>query len=280
MKYSKDYWLVTSCTESYLPGLVALRNSVKLNFKEAKLACFYYGEETPDVEEVEFILNAPMLGPVLDDLGVVRHGLKLGPDMFARLLIPKYFKGRAFYLDVDCLLLNTIKELWDIDLFDYPTACVPRQAIGWIGGHRYDDMASGTYLCDTDRWEDMGLVEECFQIMKDKVEGKIKRDFHVNVESALSYAHDGKFLELGPEYQILTYYGSMIKSDKVAHFAGPKPWHIKGYRFVNKRPVKYVGLWNAYLKNDKNLIKEATDKLSEVRPRGAWNQGRRNQLCE
>jgi lipopolysaccharide biosynthesis glycosyltransferase len=272
------FQVVTSATPEYLPGVVALRNSLKIHFPEAKLACFYY---TKDIDialpqDVDYIIDAEMPGPVLDEGVPFRHGLPLGPDMFARLLIPKYFTGKAFYVDADCIVLDTLKELWELDLEDYPTACVFRPDVGWIGGNRHDDMASGTYLCDCDKWEDLQLTEQIFQVMKDKREGKITRKFHVNVESVMSYAHDGQFYHLPAEYQNLTYYGELIKTDKVAHFAGPKPWKIQRVRSArfNSR-LNYGELWKAYYSHDLRHIERERSKLPKERSRNPWDRRKR-----
>lgn len=284
--YKPDYWIVTSATPEYVPGLITLKNSLDINFPEAKLACFYYdkGFSVPLPENIEYIHNAPMLGKILDEGRKFRDGLELGPDMFARLLIPNYFDGKVFYVDADCVVLKNIKEAWDIDLQGNPTGCVYRPDIGWIGGHRHDDMASGTYLCDTNKWRELRLTEKCFEAMQDRLDGKIVRTFHVNVESILSYIHNEKFLHLPVEYQNLTYYGSLIKTDKIAHFAGPKPWHIdrvvaeinnkKLFRKV-AQPCNYKGLWEAYHNRDLTNIQHYTNQLPTIRPNNPWDRKRR-----
>jgi len=270
-KYKSDYWVVTSCTPQYLPGLIALRNSLEIFFPEAKLACFYYDQGTkyklPD--RVEYIFNAPMLGPVVDANGAFRHGLKLGPDMYSRLLIPKYFSGKAFYVDVDCIVINSLKEAWDLDLEGHPTACVWREDIGWVGGNIHDSMASGTYLCDTDRWEELLLVEKVFEVMKNYVEGNIKRTFKVNVESALSFVHEENYKKLHRAYQNLAYYYSLCRKDKIIHWGGPKPWDIQNHR--STRPTRdwranYVNLWEAVYDYDVENTNRLLDKLPKEFP--------------
>ena len=262
-----EYNIITSCTPQYLPGLIALRNSIEHNMPQAKLHCFWYGQGRDDIElpeGIEYIMEAEMPGEVTDDGKKWRHNLKLGPDMYARLLIPWYFSGRAFYVDVDCLVLNNFIHLWSVDMENHRTGCVYRPHIGWTGGHIHDDMASGTFLVDCDKWKYHKFTEEMFQVMKDYKEGKIKRKFNVNVESVMSYAHNGHFMYLPAEYQNLTYYGELTTRDFIAHFAGPKPWPIPEHAF-NTMHVNYRDLWMAYYDNNKDDIRKQTMLLPQER---------------
>jgi len=264
-KRSSDYWVVTSCTPQYIPGLIALRNSMEMFFPEGSLACFMYdqGEELDLPDRVHYIHNAPMLGTIINQGGAFRHGLRLGPDMYSRLLIPKYFKGKVFYVDVDCAILQSLKEAWELDLEGYPTACVLREDIGWIGGAVEDKMASGTFLCDTDMWESIGMVEKVFQVMEDYYQGKIKRQFNVNVESTLAYAHDNNFLPLNRKYQNLAYYGILSQEDKIIHWGGPKPWKISKHQ-LKSEDACYQDLWTCFYNNDKEKASELLSKLPET----------------
>lgn len=274
LKHTSDKWIVTSANELFFEGVVALNNSIKKNSPECKLAVMAFGSEDFFDKllklDITVIKNPPMLGPILDE-GKYRNLRPIGPDMFARLVIPKHFEGRVFYVDADCLILKPIYELWELDLRGMPSACVFRPDIGWIGGHIYDDMASGTLLLDCNKWEELYLVEKCFKIVEDRIAKKIRREFGVNVESVLSYMHNGKFIRLPAEYQNLTYYGQLIQSDKVAHFAGPKPWFNSG----NKSPANYFDLWKAYYTEDYNTAKEIEDKLPTVRGPNPWNKNKR-----
>ena len=259
----KEYWIVTSCTPQYLPGLVALRNSIEMLFPEASLGCYYYdqGTKLELPERITYIHNAEMLGPIVNSGGAFRQGLKLGPDMYSRLLIPNYFPGKVFYVDADCVLIDSIKEAWDLDLEGSATACVYRPDRGWEGGHIFDDMGSGTYLCDTDVWRERNYVQGMFDLMKDINEGKVSRKFSVNVESVLSHYHQGEFLKLSKSYQNLAYYGTLCKQDKIVHWGGPKPWSIQG-----RKPdgvANYVDLWEGFYNQEYNNIKILLDKLPE-----------------
>lgn len=258
--------IVTSATPEFIPGIVALRNSIEANFPEAELHCFYYSKgvqhELP--ERVTYIHEAPHRGPLTDNGKKFRHGLPLGPDMYARILIPEYFTGKVFYVDGDCLVLNSLKEAWELDFGDNYSACVYRPDIGWHGGNRHDDMASGTFLCDCEKWKEVNLTNEMYSVMSRERAGRIDRKFGLNVESVLSYVHDGKFLHLDAGYQNLTYYGSLIQSDKIAHFAGPKPWLIPQHQLRTHKP-NYLDLWEAYYHNDIEKAKRIQSNLPKVR---------------
>lgn len=267
-----EYDIVTSCTPQYLPGLVALRNSIELNMPNAKLTCFWYGQQRVDCElpeRITYIEEAPMPN-VLGAGEEWRHGLKLGPDMYARLLIPRYFKKRAFYVDVDCLVLNDFSHIFELDLQNHMTACVYRPHIGWVGGHKYDDMASGTFLVDCEKWRERKFTEECFDIMEKYANGEINRTFNVNVESVMSYAHGGHFSYLPPEFQNLTYYGALCKRDFIAHFAGPKPWSVDGHDLSHLH-VNYRDLWQAYYEYHTGMIKTLWRGIPDERPENPWD---------
>lgn len=270
-----EYNIVTSCTPQYLPGLIALRNSIEINFPSAKLSCFWYGQDRDDdielPEGIEYIKEAPMEGVIVDSGKKWRHNLKLGPDMYSRLLIPRYFKGRAFYVDVDCLVLQDFSQLWDFDMDGHMTACVYRPHIGWVGGHVHDDMASGTFLVNCDLWEYQDMTNKIFKIMHDYADGKIEKKFNVNVESVMSYAHGGHFRYLPPEYQNLTYYGELTTGDIIAHFAGPKPWPIPEHAFDTNH-VNYKELWYAYYDKELETINKLTMQLPQNRSNDPWDK--------
>lgn len=258
--------IITSATPEFLPGVEALRNSIELNFPQGELYCFFYSKGMSGFnlpERVTYIHEVPIDAHLTDNGKNFRHGLPLGPDMYVRIMIPEYFEGKIFYVDADCLVLNDITDLWNIDLQGHPTACVNRKDCGWHAGNRVDDMASGTFLCDTQKWKELKIMEEIFEVMQLEKEGKISK-FKVNVESAMSYVHNTRFYNLPQEYQNLTYYNSLTNFDKVAHFAGPKPWLIEQHDMKTYN-VFYSDLWNAYHKNNIALIKELTAKLPSQR---------------
>lgn len=266
--------IVTSATPEFLPGVIALRNSIEANFPEGELHCFFYSKGQTDFElpeRVNYIHEAEHYGPLTDNGKKFRHGLPLGPDMYARILIPKYFTGRVFYVDADCLVLNSLKEAWELDMGNHYSACVYRPDIGWHGGNRHDDMASGTFLCDCEKWNEKNLTREMYAVMDLHKRGKLDRKFGLNVESVLSYVHNGNFYHLDPRYQNLTYYGSLIQSDKIAHFAGPKPWLIEEHN-LKSYEVRYDDLWNAYYSNDIVTAKQIQNNLPSIRKRNQFDR--------
>jgi lipopolysaccharide biosynthesis glycosyltransferase len=266
--------IATSCTPNYLPGVRALYNSIMMHHPDdAIFTIFYYDgissqqkylhvlEELENKENIVILKNKEMLGKIIDTGTYRKNGGIIGPDMYARLIIPKWMSGRVFYIDADCVLLNSISELWKLDLGNYYSACVPRKDIGWIGGHVHDDMASGTILIECDKWNKFNIVEKCFDIMES---GKV--NFVMNVESVLSYIHNKNFYHLSPAYQNLAYYGSLKKTDKIIHWGGPKPWAAtedKKNNLKSSRKLNYKKLWEAYNNLNKNEIKKQIEMLPE-----------------
>lgn len=257
------YDIVSSATPTYYPGIIALWNSIKINAPKCELSVFCYDdtEEYKKLEDlgISVILNAELPGPIVSKGEVRPNGGPVNEDMYSRLIIPEYFdSGRVFYVDADCIILKPIYELWDeLDLEGNATACVFRMDIGWIGGHIHDDMASGTYLLDINKWKELDITKKCFDIMRDKLERRTNVRFGMNVESVMSYVHNGKFLHLDRIYQNLTYYGMLSKEDKVAHFAGNKPW--------NSPAINYKQLWKAYHDMDKDTIENIESQLNDTK---------------
>ena len=261
-----EYKIVTSATKKFIPGLVALRNSIQRNFPEAELYCYYFGDWEDELPTgVTYFKNVKMAGRCYGIGEQYREGLVLGEDMYARLMIPEQFhRGKVMYVDCDCLVLHGFQELWEIDLKQSATACVFRPDIGWKGGNVQDFMASGTFLCDVDKWRKYKIMEKSFQAMNREGPDGERIEFSLNVESVMSYIHKGDFYHLPAIYQNLTYYGALTNYDKIAHFAGPKPWHIEEHTF-NRTYMNYEELWRAYYENNEVQIITLTKKLPGVR---------------
>lgn len=267
------YTIVTSSTPEFLPGVEALSNSIKANFPEAELHCFFYSKGQTDYvlpEGVNYIHEAPHFGMLTDNGREYRHGMIVGPDMYARILIPKHFTGRVYYMDADCVVLKKFPELWDLDMEGYPTACVHTSDNntntpynqGWPGGNGYDDMASGTFLLDCEAWNNLNLIDKIYDVMKLESEGEIAK-FPVNVESAMGYVHAGKFLHLDSCYQNICMYRSLSQSDKVVHYVGPKPWQIDNHN-LKYFASHYADIWQAYHDNHIELAHLLQSKLPDV----------------
>jgi lipopolysaccharide biosynthesis glycosyltransferase len=273
-KKNPKFQIATSCTPQYLPGFRALVNSLEKNFPEAQLTCFWYpqysGLYAKDLPKgVDYIINAPMEGHITHNGKVWRDGMRIGPDMYARIMIPRWMTGRVFYIDVDCLVLQEFSEVFDMDLEGHLSACVYRPDIGWEGGNIFDDMASGTFLMDADAWNEHKFIEKIYSVMDDEKDAKTKRGFDLNVESAMSYAHDGNFVHLPADYQNLVYYKCLSKQDKIAHYAGAKPWPIWEHYF-DKKEVGYQDLWQAYHDKDWKTVNKIQKALPDERPENAW----------
>jgi len=250
-----DRWVVTSANQAFLPGAKALYHSVKKWCPDVGFGLLYYTDRPVDSDGVRDVIgqdavvyvNVPI--PESEDFGkkYSSNGMVIGPEMYARMLIPGHFPGRALYCDADCLVVGDISPLWTMDMKGYPSACVDRGDIGWSNDKTA--MASGSILIDCDEWIRRDLPGKCLEYhAKDKPQD--------NVEGLISRVHGNDFLRLDPIYQNLAYYGSLCLADKILHYAGHKPWITSTDRWW----CNYRALWDAYYAN------EGIDRLSAAIP--------------
>ena len=268
-----DHWIVTACNEAFIPGAKALYHSAARWCPDARFGVLFYtdwpGRWTPEKVQEQIGKNAvvhinyPV--PTSDDLGKKYNSyLTIGPEMYARLMIPELFSGRVFYCDADCIILRQIDELWDMDLQGYPSGCVDRGDVGWRND--MTAMASGTILIDCEAWIESGLNERCLAMQASGSPSD-------NVEGLISRAHGRRFLHLDTVYQNLAYYGCLCREDKVLHYAGFKPWLSE----VDRWWVNYGAIWHAYHANDLTEADKYIQRIPQKRPADPY-RNRNNKL--
>ena len=153
--------------------------------------------------------------------------------MYWRWLIPFVVLDpsieRIFYLDGDIICRGSLKELFELDLGNYP--------VGAIGEKFYNEQAqklklksglgfsSGVMLMDLDEWRKQQITERCFQIMYDR-----SSEFSMMDNDAIVAVIDGNFLQLDHKFMHVISchvdFDYIIKpEDVIVHYiSGYKPW--------------------------------------------------------
>jgi lipopolysaccharide biosynthesis glycosyltransferase len=235
--------LVTAIDEAYLPGLIALHNSIKANSPGTPLACMVYGDEglcsRVESRGIDVIRN-----PIIDaELPVTKLWPVGNPAMYARLLIPKYYHSPVAWIDADCIVLRPLDELETIK-FDQPVAAVRtstttlgQQVDGLKFCHDTHALFAGLLIYNTHSWWDMDVTYKCMEAMKENL------DFKYAVQSVLSYILMGNFHELPYKWQVFANREetdkTMIDMAMILHYVGDLPW---------KNKMRNQEIWERYSK--------------------------------
>ena len=153
--------------------------------------------------------------------------------MYWRWLIPFVVLDpsieRIFYLDGDIICRGSLKELFELDLGNYP--------VGAIGEKFYNEQAqklklksglgfsSGVMLMDLDEWRKQQITERCFQIMYDR-----SSEFLMIDNDAIVCVIDGNFLQLDHKFMHVISCRSdfdyiIEPEDVIVHYVSAcKPW--------------------------------------------------------
>lgn len=247
-----EKWVVTAATRDYLPGAVALLNSVRSRMPTAKVALLFFGEKTDcptGFDRVLINIEVPKVRQLGKVYGPMRR--RVNAEMFARVLIPKHFGGTVLYLDADCLMLRDCSPLWELSLGGLPTAAVSRSeygldCLGWFY------MATGVLLLDCDEWGRLELVAKHFALAGSS------HAPNANVEGLMSQFHGEQgFKWLPPAWQNLAQLGDLSQQDYILHFGWWKPWlrQHKGWW------CSYTSIWQAYADNDAEKASRIQEKL-------------------
>lgn len=204
-----EHLAVTAIDRPYLPGLVALHNSILRNSPNTRLAAMVYGDEDLAAKVrargVSVVLN-PQINA---NLPVSEIEPVANPAMYARLLIPSLF-GDAVWLDADQVVLKPLDPLFALDMGDLPCAAVPahhganrddRPIEVSVGGCPIElgqapGIYSGLIRFNASAWTEQRVTERCFDLMNSS-----GLTFHYVVQSVMDYALLGKFYRLPLKWQ-------------------------------------------------------------------------------
>lgn len=250
--------IVTSADEKFIPAVLAMYNSVQKNANvEADFHLLAHGNSLafsalPTAIQVH--LNKETIASPTSP----NWPEKL-PAMYSRLLIPKLLTeyDRAVYIDADCLVLDSLQELFNIDLEEYACAgCLPggpHNPVGtnylpyqFVNEQEYSSLKyikaiqSGVVLFDIKQWNKLNLSSAVDEILLSDIK------FKFVVQGVLGYALLGNFKVLDYKWNYYTNWARIkgsLADINILHFVGnKKPW--------NYPTMDYQSLWASYFNKE------------------------------
>lgn len=195
-------------------------------------------------------------------LGLKRNLNNSSLTTYARLflssLLPKNI-NKVLYLDCDSLIVDSFKEIWDLDLSNYPCAAVidgtntaVKEKLGFSRDEYY--INAGVLLINLKKWREDKIEEQFIQFMTDNQnkfyqhdQGIINNIFRnqikiiepkYNLQSyyqILDYDIARKFLCTETEYYTKEIVDYARKNPVFLHFCGPnydRPWYNKQHPYA------------------------------------------------
>lgn len=237
--------IITSATDSYIPGVIALYNSVRINDPEKRFTCLVDDGKT---EEILENLNIETLMVKREWLPKELPGSKFWPtnlvSMYSRLLVPELFdEDGLIWVDADAIVVN---KLYNISLDKFPCAgtCSSTITIGeQVAGlcveavEKLPAIQSGVMIFNTEEWRNQDITAKCFHLMK------MNYRYYYVVQSILSLALEGNFKQLPVEWNFFASERDITPNTLIAHFAGANclPW--------TRHDIPNLALWNKYYNN-------------------------------
>ena len=219
--------VVTSATADYLPGVIALRNSLKRNWPGQEFFCLAYGDGIVDTLEREGIAywhNEEIPAPLPCSYKCETPN----PAMYSRLLIPGLFpkRKRTLYIDADSIVLRPMGRWIDADLRGCPVAGTPSWAPvhkELIGSRRTDyGVMSSVLVFDHKAWFEKEIFDKCMRAMREE-----PHHFKTVVQAVLQHVLVRDWFAFPKTWQVQGGHRTVrreIGDADVLHFAGTNPW--------------------------------------------------------
>ena len=278
--------VVFASDNNYVPFLgVAITSLIKNNqndFDKINIFILDDGITEENKKRIELLITNPnhVLNFIktknLSDLEVNILSLERNIDMesfttYSRLFIPSLLPNdidKVIYLDCDALIVDSFKELWNINIEDYYCGAVldgTNTIIKNKLGFKLDDtyINAGFLLINLKKWRVDNVEEKFIQFMTEN-----QNRFYQHDQGVLNNVFKSKFLILNPEYNLQLYFQTLdydlakkfteIKGEYYSkeiidhakknpiflHFCGgnyDRPWYNK-YHPYRKLYVKYCEL--------------------------------------
>jgi len=229
---------ITAITRDFLPGLIALNNSLGENSPKVKLHCIVYGDDELKtlVQDLGITVHEPMeIGARLPTSH--KHPVEK-PIYYMRLILPEMFKENILWLDVDQVVLEPLNPLFQME-YKEPCAAVrsvsvQNQIDGLDNSYDWPGLYTGLLHFNYKVWTAEKVKERCYHVMNTS-------DYvfkHVD-QSVLSLVLEGRFHNLEPTWQGFANRKEIIKDAKVLHWHGHSrsPWNY---------PVRHLKQWSRY----------------------------------
>lgn len=248
--------IVTSCDESYWPGLVALYNSYLRHSRDGfSFHALLTGSEAfadrARALGIDVILNPTF---PTDDYPTSKVYPVPNPAMWTNLLMPDLFPGeKSIHIDTDSLILQNLQPLVDRDQKDRvlaATRCNSNRATNYSPttpqeGRGFGPMTS-LMVFNHGPWKRKRILDRIVEAMR-------RRDmqWHMIGQGVLHYVVQDDWLELPWNTQAHaghdTYFRAPRREVFTLHFMGTKPWReFSNPAFITERKLKTRELWQSY----------------------------------
>lgn len=163
---------------------------------------------------------------------------------------------KILYLDCDIIVRDSIREFWDYDISEYALAATLDPA--WTQGQKYERLSlnpddkyfcSGVMLINLKYWRDIHATSQCFNVLSSMRDNLIQHDQDIlNVVFSknwlsVSYRWDYCCLDdfsFASEQEFIADFNKKSKYYPIIiHFAGLKPWAVRGYYLYQCEFDKY-----------------------------------------
>lgn len=262
-----DSAVITGADSKYLPGVLALLNSLRTHSPQEPVIVLAMGwrksdhrviarysdrfpEQNIEVCEPDFdFARFPTPGPAR-----TKHSASYSQAVYLRLAISEVLPslGRALWMDADAIAMTDIAPLLHQDLGDKPLAALTDRGNATIGGRAsrfpgtYLDsealadvpyLNAGVMVMNLDLWRQRDITEKCLEFYE-RSSGKLLYP----IQDALNSVILGDYAQIDPRWNVsnateylalrglppdLEY--KLEDSPWVLHFYGsPKPWD-RGY---------------------------------------------------
>lgn len=230
--------IVTSCDEKYIPGAIALYNSIKQNSNcESEVFLLAHGNESAYEDfpkDFKRIYNAePVASPTGGEWTYEM------PAMYSRVLIPKLFSNydRVLWLDADTIVLQDLTPLFHIDLEGKICAAAKPSRDDSLNSLKYQledpsqlpgceqiqAISSGVVLIDIKAWNSANIDSRVNELLLSNIR------FKFVVQGVMSAALQGNYKVLDFSWNAYSHWAQTLGMNnvKILHYIGGHkvmPW--------------------------------------------------------
>lgn len=249
--------IVTGADKKFIPGVIALYNSIKVNGNiNCDLILFAHGnpEDFTNIpKEFKIIYNPdPIKSPTS------KEWPEELPAMYSRVMIPRLLTkyDRVLWLDADIIILQDLNPLLNINMENKPLAATfpgaDFQPKNWQympfqfeEPNKYPEykninsLQAGVLLYDINKWHELDLDKKVDEVLTSNIK------FKYVVQGLLGYVIQGNFKRLEDKWNCPISWTNHYKLDKIAvlHFVGGanrNPW---------QNSMLHSNIWREYYDN-------------------------------
>jgi lipopolysaccharide biosynthesis glycosyltransferase len=253
--------------KNYLNPFYALITSIFLNNKIISIAfhCITRDITEKEKQQIEAYISSynstikfyEIDEKLISDFVTMNHwNTSVYYKLFFPLLVNPDIK-RLLYLDTDTLVINSLMELFNMDLNNKIMAVIKdnhvKNEVYWELHERENYFNSGVMLIDLQEWNSLGISQKAFDYLYNSPEKIIYVD-----QDALNVVLENNFVLISEKFNYTYSYippnltnkqlNELLKNIVILHFTLSRPWHFlcknrfrKQYKYyLNKSPQKHT----------------------------------------